>query len=95
MNFAAPSYKKTKVGHFCSDLANEIKSATECKQAAERLGLHWGASWTGPNDFPACLYADDGRNKAYFNLSPNPNRSKPNPKYSAICKYLCILQYIL
>ena len=86
MNFADPLYIKTKVGHYCSARANEIQSATECKKAGERLGLQWAQSWTGPNDFPACLYADDGRNTVYFNLSPNPKRSNPNPKFSAICK---------
>ena len=86
MNFADPLYIKTKVGHYCSARANEIQSATECKKAGERLGLQWAQSWTGPNDFPACLYADDGRNTVYFNLSPNPKRSNPNPKISAICR---------
>ena len=86
MNFAETTYIRTKPGHLCSAVANEIPSANECKKAGERLGLQWAQSWTGENDFPACLYADDGRNTVYFNLSPNPKRSNPNPKISAICR---------
>ena len=55
-------------------------------EAANKLGLEWGNSWDGTNDFPACLYAQDGRNLVYFNLSPNPDRVNLNPKFSAICK---------
>ena len=92
MNFAGSSYEKTKGGHFCSDQANEIQSEAECKIAAEKLDLQWDYSWTGQNDFPACLYAEGGRNKVYFNLSPNPSRnplelpSNSRENYSAICK---------
>ena len=64
----------------------EITSAAECKTAAQNLGLQWAAAWNGPNNFPGCLLAKDGRNKVYFNLSPNPGRTRLNPKYAAICK---------
>ena len=64
----------------------EIKTESECKKAGKFLGLQWGGSWNGKNDFPACLYAEDGRNRVYFNLSPDPKRRNVNPKYSAICK---------
>ena len=78
-------FEKTRVGTLCRDEEYEITSEGQCKQAGELLGLQWANSWNGPNDFPACLYADDGRNMVYFNLSPNPGRTNLNPKYSAIC----------
>ena len=81
----AGQYTKTPVGSLCADKADEL-TENECKKATTRLGLQWGTSWDGPNHFPACLYADDGRNKVYFNSSPNPSRTNVNQKYSAICK---------
>ena len=78
-------FEKTRVGTLCRDEVHEITSEGQCKQAGELLGLQWSLSWNGPNDFPACLYAEDGRNMVYFNLSPNPERINVNPKYSAIC----------
>ena len=78
-------YKKTSVGTLCADKAFEL-TEKECKTAATVLGLQWAVSYDGPNDFPACLYADDGRNKVFFNRSPNPSRTNVNQKYSAICK---------
>ena len=77
------------VGSLCRDETYEVTSENECKQEGESLGLQWGAAWNGANDFPACLYADDGRNLVYFNLSPNPTRTLTETKhkqYSAICK---------
>ena len=79
------TFEKTSVGTLCSEEKYEITSEDECKQAGELLGLRWAHSWYGSNDFPACLYADDGRNMVYFNRSPNPGRTNVNKKYSAIC----------
>ena len=78
-------YAKTSPGTLCTDKKDEITSESECKQAAEHLGLPWASSWNGPNDFPACLYTADRRNRVYFNLSPNPARTNVK-KYSAICR---------
>ena len=64
----------------------EITSKNKCMQAASKLGLKWAESFNGPNDFPGCFYAEDGRNKVYYNLSPNPGRANLSPKYAAICK---------
>ena len=81
------NYKIAAKGSMCSELSHEVKSERECKEAAAKLGLKWGLAWNGPNDFPSCLYAQDGRKLVYFNLSPNPARGNVNPKYSAICKF--------
>ena len=78
-------YEKTQVGFPCDKEQYEIKSEEECKRAGANLGFTFGAGYNGPNDFPACLYADDGRNLVYYNRSPNPKRTDFNPKYSAIC----------
>ena len=83
--FGGMRYEKTPVGFLCSEKKYEIESEEKCKQAAEALELQWAASWNGPNDIPACLYADDGRNKVYYNLSPGI-RTNLNPKYSALCR---------
>ena len=80
------NYKTAAKGSMCSELSDEINSETECKNAATKLGLKWGLAWNGPNDFPACLYAQDGRNLVYFNSSPNPGRENVNSTYAAICK---------
>ena len=80
-------YEKIQPGTLCtSEAMDEIRSEDECKEAAHRLGLQWAQSWNGPNDFPGCVYAQDGRNKVYFNVSPNPRRTNLNPEYAAICK---------
>ena len=65
---------------------DEIRTANECETAAQRLGLQWAQSWNGPNDFPGCFFAQDVRNKVFFNTSPNPRRTNLYHKYSAICK---------
>ena len=78
-------YEKTEVGSPCDEKQYEIKSEEECKKAGKSLGLAFGQEWDGPNDFPACLYADDGRNLVYYNRSPKPKRTDFNKKYSAIC----------
>ena len=79
------SYEITRLGFLCSNVRHEIKSEAECKNAAAILGLKWAHVWNGPKDFPGCLYAQDWRNKVFFNLSPNPGRVNVSPKYSAIC----------
>jgi len=63
-------------------------SETKCKAAAAQLGYAWGQSWNGPNDFPGCIFAEDGRKKVYFNTSPNPGRTilSHYANYAAICK---------
>ena len=80
------AYEKMPVGSMCTDIKLEITSAIECKSAGELLGLRWASTWGGGGDFPACIYADDGRKTVYFNTSPSPGRTNVNPRYSAICK---------
>ena len=79
-------YQKIRLGTLCSDqnLA-EIESADQCKAAGESLGLKWGDAWDGPNDFPGCLYADDGRSEVWFNTSPTPGRTNLPQTFAAIC----------
>jgi len=76
------SYVKMANGQVCqSDFA--ITSEENCKLAAASLGLTYGNGWTGPNDFPGCLFADDGRRKVYFNRSPTAATRRPT--YAGIC----------
>ena len=79
-------YEMTGKGSICIDERYEIKSGDECKNAGFRLGVEWGNSYNQDGDFPACYYAQDGRNKVFLNQSPNPSRNNVNSKYSAICK---------
>ena len=82
-------YEQKEAGMMCSKgmrKDNEIKSADECKEAAELLGLDWGETWNKPNDFPACFFSSDlFQREVYFNENPNPARTNDNPSYSAIC----------
>ena len=82
--------QKIQLGTLCSAKGlKEIGSEDACKRAAKKLGLEWANSWNGPNEFPACLHAEDGRigrNKVYFNTSPNPTRTNLKSTYAAICE---------
>ena len=82
-----PSVQKIQLGTLCSTKGlHDIESEEECKAAGAKLGLIWHRAWNGPDEFPGCLYAEDGRNKVYFNVSPNPRRTNLNHEYAAICK---------
>ena len=70
----------------CGGILNEIRTEEECQKEAKKLGIMWDSAWNGPNDFPSCLYAQDSRNRVYFNLSQIPGRTNVNSEYSAICK---------
>ena len=78
------TYGELPSGQLCS-YGRGIKSEQECRKAAETLKMEFDTAWTGNNDFPGCLIANDGRNKVYFNLSPTPNTTANNPAYGAIC----------
>ena len=79
------NYEITARGSVCSDITNEITSAAKCKKAAISLNLQWGLAYDDHKDFPRCLYAQDARNKVYYNRNHNPSRENINPNYSAIC----------
>ena len=87
--------QKIERGTLCStEGLEEINSEADCQLAAETLGLKWGYSWNGTNDFPKCLHADLGRKEVLFNTSPTPASSDLNSRYAAICKgtYNLLLQ---
>jgi len=71
-------------GHLCPQ-TSVIESEEDCRNAAKWLQIPFAKAWNGPNSFPGCLVANDGRNKVYFNLSPHPSNQANNPKYGAIC----------
>ena len=91
LNFSGYPYEITKGGYYCSDKANEIQSAAECKKAAKQLGVSWGGSFmpsSGDNSFPACFHKTNYADKCdriWFNLSPNPRRNHAARTHSAIC----------
>lgn len=65
-------YEKNHLRGVCFYEENEVKSEDECLIAALNLDLEWGHAYYEDGDFPACYYAEDGRNKTFFNKSPNP-----------------------
>jgi len=71
-------------GELCPQ-ESAIESEEDCRNAAKLLQIQFAQAWNGPNDFPGCLVANDGRNKVYFNLSPRPSSQANNPRYGAIC----------
>ena len=79
-------YRKIIGGTLCSEQnLDEITSATKCKEAGEQLNLKWKDEWDGPNDFPGCIHAEDGRNEVYFNTNTKPARTNLKKTYAAIC----------
>jgi len=77
-------FTKMNDGYVCPFFL-EIRSEAQCKQAADALGLRYGRSWNGHNDFPGCHHANDGRNKVFFNKSNRPNVDGGAPNYAGIC----------
>ena len=96
-NTGINTVSKIQLGVLCGKKGKfEIVSETKCKAAAAQLGLTWGKSWNGTNDFPGCFFAEDGRKKVYFNTSPNPGRTILDhyANYAAICKSKTLLNDI-
>ena len=62
-----------------------VSSEQECRKAATSIQKQFDQAWNGPNDFPGCLIANDGRDKVYWNTSPSPSETANNPQYGAIC----------
>ena len=62
-----------------------VSSEEECRKAATTIQKQFDHAWNGPNDFPGCLIANDGRDKVYWNTSPSPSETANNPQYGAIC----------
>lgn len=84
---------KTVLGEYCPH-GHDITTARGCSMAAKSLGLDWAVSWYGPTDHQYCVYADDGRNKVYFNTAGSDAASSPPKKrYASICKALANKYY--
>jgi len=78
------SYYKTGRFDLCHDY-QLIETEEQCREAAFELGLKFHSSWNGYDDFPGCSFANDTRQRVYFNTSPNPNNA-PSDRYEAVCK---------
>jgi len=70
-------------GQQCS--SGRITDENTCKEAAKYYGgiELYGKSWDGPNDTPGCIFANDSRQKLYFNTALNANGR--NSAYAEIC----------
>ena len=82
-------YRKIKRATLCSDLnLDEIKTAAQCRDAGEQLGLIWQGileGFDGKDDFPGCIQLEDGRNYVYFNINPKAGSANLMKAYAAIC----------
>lgn len=75
-------------GHrqYCSDNTNIVEES-ECRRAAEDLGLSFAHGFNGPGDHHYCLFANDKRRKVYFNRAGNQGSiSPPKSKYMSVCR---------
>merc|ERR1711962_803065 len=88
-------YVKIQLQTLCSAKGlDAIKTESECKAAANELVVAYGNAWNGAQDFPDCIFADDARQRVYFNthatgdttLKNCKNMHKGCHKYAAICK---------
>ena len=70
-------------GTYCPD-GEDVTTEAECRQAAIDLSIQFASAWNGSGSHKYCIYADDGRNKIFFNSSPTPANT-PSPKYGSIC----------
>eukprot|EP00931_Biecheleriopsis_adriatica_P110907 TRINITY_DN8521_c0_g1_i4.p1 TRINITY_DN8521_c0_g1~~TRINITY_DN8521_c0_g1_i4.p1 ORF type:complete len:2193 (+),score=386.86 TRINITY_DN8521_c0_g1_i4:133-6579(+) len=75
----------TPGGEYCPK-DQDIITESECKSSAAKLGLIYSGSWHGPNDHKYCLFANDGRDKVYFNTaSVELTAEKPILRYQSVC----------
>jgi len=75
-------YGLTIDGDGCN--SGRITDEQECIEATKALGGTYGNSWWGKSDAPGCIFANDGRNKVYFNMELNANGR--NSRFQEICK---------
>ena len=67
--FSESGVYKMSDGELCPS-GDLITTAADCKAAAEFLKLKWASTWHGDGDYQNCIFANDGRSRVYYNVSP-------------------------
>lgn len=73
----------TPSGHYCQP-GDDILTESECRTAAKSLGLVFARAWSGAGDHKLCVFADDNREKVYFNDAPSVS-PYGQPNYKSVC----------
>ena len=89
--YTGASYDKLVVGKACSSLGLKlITTESECKDAANKLELKWGYTYSN-TDSLGCYHAEDGNNNVRFNKATQLQGSAMRSKYAAICHGIKII----
>lgn len=78
-----PVYVMTENGVYCPP-GNDIHQEPVCRAAASALGKIYGRTWNGAGEHRACSYADDNREKVYFNHAAMPS-PRPYENFASLC----------
>ena len=79
------TYARTADGQYCTGHLAPLTTEATCRAAGEALGLTWSNTWYGPNDHGYCKFANDGRNKLYFNTAGTLCSDTPTSDYQSVC----------
>ena len=83
--YTGTSYDKLVVGKSCGSMGLKlITTESECKDAANKLELKWGYTYSN-TDSLGCYHAEDGNNNVRFNKATQLQGSAMRAKYAAIC----------
>ena len=89
--YTGTSYDKLVVGKACSSMGLKlITTESECKDAANKLELKWGYTYSN-TDSLGCYHAEDGNNNVRFNKATQLQGSAMRAKYAAICHGIKII----
>jgi len=79
------NYTLSELGAYCAE-GQDITTEDACRAAAAKLGLEFELSWPGHDDHRNCLFAEDGRSRAYFNFAgATAAATPPNQQYRSVC----------
>jgi len=81
-------FYRTGNGKLCTELNYvNIKTLDMCKKAATFFGLEFDKPWEGPGDHPGCLFADDKREKVFFNtVDVKDAATTATSNYDSLCE---------
>lgn len=73
----------TPTGHYCVP-GDDIITEVECRRASSALGLVFEKAWNGAGDHKLCAFADDSREKVFFNTASSMS-PYAQPTYASVC----------
>ena len=77
------SYAETGSGQLCPS-GSDVKTETECRAAAQKIGKKWGGTFKREGDHPFCLLAADGRDTVFFNAHKRGGGARTD--YKSVCR---------